>query len=136
LRIKVCSIEQTEKCKGSRASPEIKQQILKFHRTAREDKPIEWDCKLEQIARSTTKDATTRINAEKVNKKRGLNFFEYDEEDRKQFTKAGDIVKFVLDYWWSSERYARCIMDDKNIMKLGCSYKDDKVFLFDCVYKK
>ncbi|KAL6732542.1 hypothetical protein Aduo_003293 [Ancylostoma duodenale] len=125
-----------KECRGSRVSPEIKKQIVEYHKQRREIHPIEWDCRLEEIARGTMKNATTRVNTEKVGKRRGLNFFEYDKQDRKQYTEAKDIVNYVLEYWWSSEHYARCNMKDKTMRKFGCSYKDGDVFLFACVYEK
>ncbi|EPB76645.1 hypothetical protein ANCCEY_04275 [Ancylostoma ceylanicum] len=125
-----------EKCKGSKVSAEIKQQILDFHRDRREGDAMEWDCDLEAKARGTMRNATTLVDYSKIGKKRGLNFFEYDKEDRKQYKEPKDIVRFVLDYWWARELYAKCNMKEKTIKKFGCSYKNGKVFLFACVYEK
>ncbi|EYC26294.1 hypothetical protein Y032_0010g1071 [Ancylostoma ceylanicum] len=96
------------KCKGSKVSAEIKQQILDFHRDRREGDAMEWDCDLEAKARGTMRNATTLVDYSKIGKKRGLNFFEYDKEDRKQYKEPKDIVRFVLDYWWARELYAKC----------------------------
>ncbi|EYC26285.1 hypothetical protein Y032_0010g1067 [Ancylostoma ceylanicum] len=130
------SLAAEKKCKDSKVSPEIKELILDYHKDRREGDAMEWNCGFESKAEGTLKNSTTRVDWKKINRKFGFNFFEYNKADREQYTVPKDIVRFVLEHWWSNELYAKCNMKEKTIKKFGCSYKDGDVFLIACVYEK
>ncbi|KIH62526.1 SCP-like protein [Ancylostoma duodenale] len=120
-----------QECKGSKVSAEIKNQIVDYHTKHREIHPIEWDCRLEEIARATMKGS--EINTSKINKKRGVNVYEI----RKEFETEKDLVNRALRRWWSSDLKSRKNMGNKDNKKFGCNIKNGSLwFWIVCVYEK
>ncbi|EYC26280.1 hypothetical protein Y032_0010g1063 [Ancylostoma ceylanicum] len=121
-------------CKDKKVSPEIRQQILDFHKQRREGKAVEWDCGLEDKARGILKTGKSgKIDTSKVSKNRGVNVREF----RKEFEDAKTFVDRALRHWWSSDLNSKKNMANPQNKKIGCSYKEDDVFfLVACFYEK
>ncbi|RCN41769.1 SCP-like protein [Ancylostoma caninum] len=120
------------KCKGSKVSPEVKQQILDYHFARREGDGVEWDCGLEAKARGLLKKGG-KIDKDKVARRHGVNVYEI----KKETETIKDLVNRVLGQWWSSSEETNLNMRNRQNKKVGCSYKDGKEdFVIACVFEK
>ncbi|KAL6732540.1 hypothetical protein Aduo_003291 [Ancylostoma duodenale] len=82
-------------CPGSVISPEIKEQIITYHDDRRERRPpVEWDCNLEEDARSKMSTDFEKFGHPEG---RGYNFLEIKKENG----DLGATMFKALEYWWT-----------------------------------